>query len=363
MLMARNILVALIVCFGRSSWALIFNITYDTSVTSLGNAAQVEAAFGTAVQTFESLYTNDSTVNITVYWGNAGPFTNISLGASETVLIGTYTYADVSNALYASITTAADLSSVASLPPTDPIANDQWIVPQAEAKALGLPGVPPHDTSNDGDIGFASGVTYTFDPSNRAVPGEFDFIAVAEHEISEVMGRIPGLGQNGGIYLPYDLFRFTSNGVRSFGITDMNVYFSVDNGATVLKYFFGDIAQGDIQDWQTSSPPDTFDAFASMGNEGLLSSADITAVDILGYDLNLLIPSVAGAKQANGSFRLTFTNTPGTASTILASTNLSIPTSNWMVLGTTTETSAGQFQFTDTQASINRQRFYKARLN
>jgi hypothetical protein len=38
-LMARNILVALIVCFGTSSRALIFNITYDTSVTSLGNAA------------------------------------------------------------------------------------------------------------------------------------------------------------------------------------------------------------------------------------------------------------------------------------------------------------------------------------
>jgi hypothetical protein len=342
---------------------LTFNITYDASVTGLGNAAQVEAAFGAAVQTFESLYTNDSTVNITVYWGNAGPFTNISLGASETVLIGTYTYAEVSNALYASRTSAADMSSVASLPPTDPIANDLWIVPQAEVKALGLPGVPPHDTSDDGDIGFASNVTYTFDPSNRAVPSEFDFIGVAEHEISEVMGRIAGLGQNGGIYLPYDLFRFTSNGVRSFGIADANVYFSVDNGATVLKYFFGEITLGDIQDWQTSSPPDAFDAFASMGNEGLLSSADITAVDILGYNLNLPTPSLAGAKQGDGSFRLTFTNTPGTASTVLASTNVSIPIGSWTVLGTTAENGAGQFQFTDTQASTNRQRFYRTRLN
>jgi hypothetical protein len=362
--MARNILVALIVCFGPSSRALLFNITYDTSVTSLGNAAQVETAFGTAVQTFESLYTNDSTVNLTVYWGNTGPFTNgISLGASETVLVGTYTYADVSNALYASSTTAADISSVASLPPTDPIANDQWIVPRAEAKALGLPGVPPHDTSDDGDIGFASNVTYTFDANDRAVPGEFDFIGVAEHEISEVLGRIAGLGQDGGIYLPYDLFRFTSNGVRSFGISDTNVYFSVDNGATVLKYFFGDITLGDIQDWQTSSPPDAFDAFASMGSQGLLSSADITAVDILGYDLNLPILILAGAKQPNGLFQLTFTNTPGTASTVLASTNLSISTSNWTVVGTTAESSAGQFQFTDTQASTNRQRFYRTRLN
>ena len=315
------------------------------------------------MQTFESLYTNDSTVNITVYWGNAGPFTNISLGASETVLVGTSTYADVVNALFASSTTAADISSVASLPPMDPIANDQWIVPQAEAKALGLPGVPPHDTSDDGDIGFASDVTYTFDANNRAVPGEFDFIGVAEHEISEVLGRIAGLGQAGGIYLPYDLFRFTSNGVRSFGLTDMNVYFSVENGATILKYFFGDITQGDIQDWQTSSPPDVFDAFASDSQAGLLSSADITAVDILGYDLNLAIPTLAGAKEANGSFQLTFTNIPGTASTVLASTNLSISTSNWTVLGTTAESSAGQFQFTDTQAFTNAQRFYRTRLN
>ncbi|MGH7953581.1 MAG: hypothetical protein ACREFE_16925, partial [Limisphaerales bacterium] len=52
-----------------SACALTFNITYDASVTALGNAAQVEGAFADATQVIQTLYTNSSTVNITVYWG------------------------------------------------------------------------------------------------------------------------------------------------------------------------------------------------------------------------------------------------------------------------------------------------------
>jgi hypothetical protein len=60
---------------------------------------------------------------------------------------------------------------------------------------------------------------------------------------------------------------------------------------------------------------------------------------------------------------LNFTNTPGTSYTILATTNISLAITNWANLGTTTETAAGQFQFTDTQANANKLRFYRARLN
>ncbi|HSY74713.1 MAG TPA: hypothetical protein VK810_04520, partial [Dongiaceae bacterium] len=40
--------------------AVTFNVTYDSSVTSLINAPQVEAAFNTAAQTMQTLYTNSS---------------------------------------------------------------------------------------------------------------------------------------------------------------------------------------------------------------------------------------------------------------------------------------------------------------
>jgi hypothetical protein len=344
--------------------ALTFNITYDPSVTSQPNAAQIEAAIGIATQTFQTLYTNSSTVNVTVYWGAVGPFSGgIDLGASSTAAIGTYTYAQLTDALSAARTTAADSNAVASLPPSDPIAGNQWYMAEAESKALGLSsfyGIDPNDTaSSDGDVGFASDVSYTFDSTNRAVAGDYDFIAVAEHELSEIMGRDNfGLNQNNN-YVPYDLFRFTASGTRSFNVNDSNVYFSVDNGVTVLKNFNPNNG-GDIQDWTPSTPPDTYDEAISSGVSGKLSSADLTSVSIIGYNLNFTPPRLTGTKMANGNFKINFTNVTGMSFVVLASTNISQSVSNWTNLGAPTESPAGQYQFTDTQA--NKMRFYRVSL-
>ena len=67
------------------------------------------------------------------------------------------------------------------------------------------------------------------------------------------------------------------------------------------------------------------------------------------------------AKLEDGSFQFLFTGTHGAAFTALAATNLALPLSNWTVLGAPTEVSAGQFQFTDPQATNNGQRFYRVR--
>jgi hypothetical protein len=65
--------------------------------------------------------------------------------------------------------------------------------------------------------------------------------------------------------------------------------------------------------------------------------------------------------QANGSFKLTFTNYTGLSFTVLGSTNLSLPENSWSNLGTAVESPAGsgQFQFTDPQAANNIQRYYR----
>lgn len=63
----------------------------------------------------------------------------------------------------------------------------------------------------------------------------------------------------------------------------------------------------------------------------------------------------------DGSFRFTFASSAGAAFTALATTNLSQPLSNWTVLGGVPETSPGQFQFTDPQATNGPQRFYLVR--
>jgi len=309
---------------------------------------------------FQNKFTNAITVNITVYWGNAGPFTGTGLGASSTQILGTYTYAQLTNALRSHRAGAADSNSVASLPGSDPIAGNVWWVPRAQVKVLGLPFASPNDSTLDGEIDFASTVNYTFDPTNRAVGGKYDFIAVAEHEISEVLGRIPGLNIGGGGYLPYDLFRFTGNGVRSFNTTDTGVYFSTDNGATALK-FFNSSPSGDLQDWATSTPPDVCDAFASLGKQGLFSTNDATALDVLGYNRPALAAiRLTATPLTNGSCRINFTNIFSADFTVLASTNLTLPTANWTALGTVTENPAGQYQYLDNPGT-NRARFYRVR--
>jgi hypothetical protein len=348
-----------------SARALTFNITYDSSVTNLGTLAQVQTAVGIATQTLQSLYTNAITLNITVYSAGAGPFGNINLGQSQTEFIynpSTFNYPQLTNALRAARTTAADTNSVASLPATDPTGGTlPWLMPRAEAKALGVLGVTPTATNADGEIGFTTNVSYTFDATNRAVAGKFDFIGVALHELSEVLGRGFLLNYGIGGYQPFDLFRFTNSGARSFGVNDTNVYFSVDNGATALKYFYTNVSFGDVQDWKTSSPSDAFDAFLSANQKSTLSSADLTTLDILGYSLNFNPPRLAGARSGNGAFQLTFTNVTGLNFSILASTNIALATTNWIVLGTPAENPVGQYQFTD--SATNSRRFYRVRFN
>jgi hypothetical protein len=64
---------------------------------------------------------------------------------------------------------------------------------------------------------------------------------------------------------------------------------------------------------------------------------------------------------ANGSFRFTFTNTPGAAFTVLATAFPTLPLTEWMVLGGATEPSPGQFEFTDPLATNYPHRFYRLR--
>ncbi len=350
------LLAGLVFNFVPVSRAMLVNITYDATVTNLMNPAQVQPAVAAVVQWLQNQYTNPITVNITVAFSSG-----VSLGQSEFSLIGK-TYTQLTNALNSRRVSAADFSSVASLPASDPTGSSTWYVPRAECKALGLSGVGSNDTNTDGTVTFSSTVSYTFDPTNRAVAGKFDFIGVVQHEITEVMGRVYLL--NNGItgYAPYELFRFTSPGVRSFSLTANNAYFSVDNGATVQKYFYTNANFGDLQDWLSSTSADAFDAFVSSGKQLVTSTADVLSLDILGYNMPVNpTPLLTGARLANGSFRLNFNTLANTSFTVVATTNLALPLASWTVLGAATEFSTGTYQYTDVQASTGQQRFYRVK--
>jgi hypothetical protein len=65
------------------------------------------------------------------------------------------------------------------------------------------------------------------------------------------------------------------------------------------------------------------------------------------------------AKQTNGAFRFNFTNTPNWPFTVMGTTNLTLPFSNWATVTGLTETLPGQFQFVDALATNSSHKFYR----
>ena len=62
-----------------------------------------------------------------------------------------------------------------------------------------------------------------------------------------------------------------------------------------------------------------------------------------------------------GSFQFNFINIPGLSFSAFGTTNMTLPFSNWSLLGAVTDSPPGQFQFTDPGAATNPQRFYRVR--
>ena len=65
-------------------------------------------------------------------------------------------------------------------------------------------------------------------------------------------------------------------------------------------------------------------------------------------------------RLGGGGFQFAFTNATGVVYSVLASTNISVPLSNWSVLGPMLEAPPGHFQFTDTDTNPI-MRYYKVR--
>jgi hypothetical protein len=286
---------------------MIINISYDSSVASAPTA--FKAAINYVVNYFDTLFINPVTININVGWGevNGQPLSG-ALGQSFANLAPT-TYTQITNALVGN-------SAAASLPTNDPTNGGPFWIPTADAKALGLPSA--NSAGIDGSVGFdsAPGI-FTFDPNNRAVPGQYDFIGVAFHEISEVMGRIVGLGSFG--YSTMDLFRYSAPGTPQLQ-GGQPAYFSIDGGKTNLDNF-NTSSGGDYGDWANSAGNDAFRAFSSSGVLNAVTSADVALLDAIGWNTvsSQALPAISASQIQAEDFAVTRATLPLDQATSIAS--------------------------------------------
>src|SRR3954453_17793928 len=54
--------------------ALVINPEFDSSITSLANAATIEAAFNTVAHDYASQFTSSAQINVQVSWGSVGGY-------------------------------------------------------------------------------------------------------------------------------------------------------------------------------------------------------------------------------------------------------------------------------------------------
>jgi len=262
-----------------SAGGLRIDLIWDSSVAKA--PAGFMQAIIAAAQEYSSMFSTNEQINIDVGYGEiAGTaLASGALGESEN-----YGY-------LVSYSTAVHDLEAAGDPASDFTASNepstgQVFVSSAEAKALGI--VSANSTATDGYIGFSSQYPMDLATSGGVPSGDYDLMSIAEHEISEVMGRIgmEGASMSGvKTYTPLDLFNYASPG--KLELSANGGYFSNNDGAANLGWY-NDAAVngGDIADWASSVLDNSYDAFTSPGSLDPVTGNDLLEVAALGYKLS-----------------------------------------------------------------------------
>ncbi|HVN01291.1 MAG TPA: NF038122 family metalloprotease [Caulobacteraceae bacterium] len=265
---------------------LEINLIWDSSVTSNVHWASIEASVVAAAKILTGLFTNHDVLNIAVGFGEVAGSALAPGALGESASFGYITdEPTVEGALGAADAglVHAGLMSANAVSALQGLSGENFFVTSAEAKALGL--VDPA-AGLDGFIGLSSTAPFSF--GGFAPKGSFDAVAVAAHEISEVMGRVglegATLGPFANVYTPLDVFRYSAPGAPD--VTPTAGYFSLNDGATNLLPFNDPSNGGDAADWATAAVTrgNAFNAFASPG-PAYVTPVDLLEMAALGYQV------------------------------------------------------------------------------
>src|ERR1051326_688403 len=282
-------LIAAVAIAPCASAQLSIAATFDTTITSDPNGATIVGTLNQAIAFYAATFSDPITVNIKFVEQSTG------LGASSTA-IATAGYSTIRGAMTADAKTTNDAVALANTPggATNPVnGGSSIVVTTANLRALGFAIAPPGGF--DGTIFLNTSIMNL--TRSSIDPSKYDLLAVAEHEIDEVLGL--GSGLNLPPSVPFirmeDLFRFTSTaGTRTFTTSGDNAFFSIDGGVTDLARF-NQNSGGDYGDWWSvgAHTPQVQDAFGTPGTTPNMG-VETTALDVIGYDLvTLPVPEPA----------------------------------------------------------------------
>ena len=279
--------------------SITINATFDSSITSLVNAASVEGAINAGITELESAIASPNNITVNIDFQNM----NSGLGQSETGIY-TVSYYSYYNAFQAVATSANQLTALASLgtAPTGPgsgnpvNADTQVYITSAEGRNLGF-NTPGAVTAGSGTYDTVIGLNTSITSPPNGLSGYYGLEAVALHEMDESLGiggpgsTLSGSGSLTGAIGDLDLYRYSAAGARSYSNTQTTSpysYFSIDGGATVLSYF-NQTSGADFADWLSNPIPAGYgaqvqNAFGETGTNPSLGVSELTALNAIGYD-------------------------------------------------------------------------------
>jgi hypothetical protein len=262
-------------------FALTIIPTFDSTITSDPNAANIEATINDCIADHEGALLDPMVVNITFeeYPG---------LGTSFFYFL-TFNYSAYRSNLLSKATSAEDTTAVGTLPNTtaNPVnGNNSVGMTPPLARIMGL-----STFTNDGTIGLNISAC-NVNPETDTDPSKYALYAVASHEIDEILG-VGGPGSALDVSTNFnptdpvgvtDLFRYSASGVRSYNTNaSTTCYLSIDGGVTSLVPF-NQNDTGDFGDFASSSAL-VQNAFGSPGAQPSMS-VEWNMLDVVGYHWN-----------------------------------------------------------------------------